>query len=290
MITFLPLSCFASVARLLDDKRLGSQRVEALFILRCVRNADGRYQRFQRAGYCRMWIGYEQALAVYYNVMVDEWNRRGYKTDLAGFDMTVQNKGQADVPLPAWLGEDRLHATHRAALLFKDPAHYGSLGWSEQPCVQYLWPLRLEDGSWDLVPPRTGQSRPLAKKREEQRAKRTHWMSRRRIKNKQKSDDPAHHGAGPTHQAANHAASMPRSGHDSRRRGVQRQAYSKKAGSVVQGVAKKVPSLPSGMRAFKQKLAGDDARQLIDEVTSSGLSVKCFKTLHRGNQQLVIEL
>ncbi|CAK0800583.1 unnamed protein product, partial [Prorocentrum cordatum] len=79
MITFLPLPDFAAVARLLDDRRLGSQRVEARFILRCVRNAGGRYARFQNTGYVRMWVGHEDALAVYYNTVSEEWLRRGFR-------------------------------------------------------------------------------------------------------------------------------------------------------------------------------------------------------------------
>jgi len=171
MITFLPVPQFAAVARLLDDKRLGSQRVEALFILRCVRNVGDKYRRFQNAGYVRMWIGYAEALAVYYNEMTDEWLRRGFSLDISSHDDSVAGRGQGDVPLPAWLGDDRLHATHRAALLFKDPEHYGQLGWTEEPVVQYLWPQRLADGEgWSLEPPKSGQSKTSAARRAALRA------------------------------------------------------------------------------------------------------------------------
>lgn len=180
MITFLPVTSFVAVARLLDNKRLNSQRVEALFILRCVRNLDGKYARFQNAGFTRMWIGYADALAVYYNLMCEEWLQRGFSLGVSELDASAVGRNQGDVPMPGWLGDNRLHATHRAALLYKDPKHYENFGWTETPVVQYLWPLRLDDGSWDLVPPQSGVSMTLAKRREEIRARSGHWMSRRR--------------------------------------------------------------------------------------------------------------
>lgn len=172
MITFLPVPHFVQIARLLDNKRLNSQRVEALFILRCVRNAGGRYKRFQNAGYCRMWLGHPEALAVYYNTMCEEWTGRGFSMGVSTFEAAVMGCSQFDVALPGWLGDDRLHATHRAALLFKDPEHYGGLGWVEEPVVRYLWPERLADSEgWALVPPKAGESRTLAMRRAQLRAR-----------------------------------------------------------------------------------------------------------------------
>lgn len=179
MITFLPLPDFVAVAKLLDDKRLGSQRVEARFILRCVRNVDGKYRRFQNTGYVRMWIGHADALAVYYNIMNEEWLRRGFQEGISKAEGHVAGLGQADVPAPGWLGDDRLHSTHRAALLLKDPTHYGCLGWTEPPEVQYLWPKRRADGAWELLPPAGGKSQPSARRRAEAlEASRVHWLSR----------------------------------------------------------------------------------------------------------------
>lgn len=184
MITFLPVADFTQVARLLDNKRLNCQRMEALFILRCVRNVDGRRERFQNAGYVRMWAGYAEALAVYYNTICEEWVSRGFSMGISVLDPAAIGRTQADVTLPGWLGDERLHATHRAALLCKDPAHYGGHGWAEAPEVQYLWPLRAGDADqrWALVPAKGGRSLPSAVKRrglKEQR-ERDHWMSKRK--------------------------------------------------------------------------------------------------------------
>ena len=45
---------------------------------------------------------------------------------------------------PPWLGDDRLHASHRSALLRRDPAHYEPLGWSEPDDLPIFYPA--EDG------------------------------------------------------------------------------------------------------------------------------------------------
>lgn len=165
MITFLPVPDFQEVAQLLDNKRLGAQRVEARFILRCVRNVGGRYIRFLNTGYVRMWVGFVEALAIYYNAIHAEWLRRGFKEGISKVEQGVAGLEQGDVDLPEWLGDQRLHATHRAALLCKDADHYGRFGWTEVPQVEYLWPQRRDDGGWDLVAPVGGKSQPSAAKR-----------------------------------------------------------------------------------------------------------------------------
>jgi hypothetical protein len=54
----------------------------------------------------------------------------------------------ARAPLPAWLGDERLHASHRRCLLAKDPAHYGPLFPHDAPTPRgadgkwpYYWPV-----------------------------------------------------------------------------------------------------------------------------------------------------
>ena len=47
------------------------------------------------------------------------------------------------VVMPSWLGRGDFHASHRAALLAKDPDWYGQLGWSEPPVVAYVWPTAV---------------------------------------------------------------------------------------------------------------------------------------------------
>jgi hypothetical protein len=43
--------------------------------------------------------------------------------------------------MPSWLGDERVHSSHRSNLLRKRPEHYGLLGWTEGPDMPYHWPL-----------------------------------------------------------------------------------------------------------------------------------------------------
>eukprot|EP00966_Prymnesium_polylepis_P238113 5506409-Prymnesium_polylepis.1 len=75
-----------------------------------------------------MWKGYEDALVNYVNAMLREWQRRGKKNDLLKpGDATLGLEERQNPPLPPWLGEERLHACHRSALVAKLPEHYGVL-------------------------------------------------------------------------------------------------------------------------------------------------------------------
>lgn len=41
---------------------------------------------------------------------------------------------------PPWLGDERVHSSHRANLLRKKYAHYSQFGWKETPVKGYYWP------------------------------------------------------------------------------------------------------------------------------------------------------
>jgi hypothetical protein len=147
--TFLPSSDFAESARLLDQRRLGKQRVEALQIIRALTRE--RYG-WKHHPVVRMWAGHEEALAAYALEMCQEWRGRGFAD-------TVEATVRADVAvagvsrirmqrqlarlglLPQWLGDPALHLSHRAALVRKDPAHYrGLFPDVDDDQIPYVWP------------------------------------------------------------------------------------------------------------------------------------------------------
>jgi hypothetical protein len=80
MQTFLPYADFERCAATLDSRRLGKQRVEAFQILRALRG-EGRGWRNHPA--VLMWRGYEDALGLYLNAMIAEWERRGYRNNVS---------------------------------------------------------------------------------------------------------------------------------------------------------------------------------------------------------------
>jgi hypothetical protein len=81
-----------------------------------------------------MWAGYEDALRCYMNACIREWMRRGFvnRMQLAEVSGTPV--------MPPWLGDERLHRSHRANLLRKDPGYYARYEWDVDPDLPYFWP------------------------------------------------------------------------------------------------------------------------------------------------------
>jgi hypothetical protein len=130
MQTFLPYANFRKSVSVLDRQRLGKQRVEAQQILNAL---QGKSKGWVNHPATRMWRGYEPALMQYMECTIDEWTARGYNNNMT---VTVPSS----VVLPPWIGDERVHASHRSNLIRKDPVHYGSFGWSEGPDIPYHWP------------------------------------------------------------------------------------------------------------------------------------------------------
>jgi hypothetical protein len=132
MQTFLPYPDFARSAAVLDRQRLGKQRLEVQQILNALRVPGAGWANHPAT---KMWRGYEAALCTYGQAIITEWVRRGYKNSM-NFDM-----GPCLLIMPLWLGDERFHSAHRAALLHKAPEHYAQFGWTEEPRVDYWWPI-----------------------------------------------------------------------------------------------------------------------------------------------------
>lgn len=130
MHTFLPYPSFAESARALDAVRLRKQRLEAFQILSCLQDPITLAYRTERGlqppktGWAnhpavRMWRGYEKALRLYYNYMIDE--RRSGTLEMLMIDYEINGllPPQDFVELPPWFGDERLHSSHRSRLHFK---------------------------------------------------------------------------------------------------------------------------------------------------------------------------
>jgi len=146
MQTFLPYPNFEQCAQVLDNKRLGKQRVEVLQILRTL---TGQSQGWQNHPAVKMWRGYEWALAEYGSEICVEWSRRGFQDTCYDKIMEIQD-GHTDSftsQPPPWLGDIAFHASHRACLLGKDPEWYSRWGWHKEPA------MKGEDGKWPYVWP-----------------------------------------------------------------------------------------------------------------------------------------
>ena len=135
MQTFLPFESFEESAKVLDMKRLGKQRVEVYQILRTLTNP--RSKGWANHPAVTMWKGCEGTLAQYGMVCCAEWIRRGYKDTLTP---KIQEYIMLSGSVPEWLGLEKLHKSHRSALLYKHSEWYNQFGWNEKPELNYWWP------------------------------------------------------------------------------------------------------------------------------------------------------
>lgn len=156
MQTFLPYADFAASARVLDDKRLGKQRVETLQIIRALTYPTYGWKNHPAV---RMWRGYEEALGSYGVAIVEAWTERG-RADTCAATMSAdlllaglpphprpQDELAAAGDLPPWVGDEEFHVSHRAALLRKDPEFYRPVFGDIDPELPYVWPPSDRDPS-----------------------------------------------------------------------------------------------------------------------------------------------
>jgi hypothetical protein len=178
MQTFLPHPLFSESAKCLDNRRLGKQRVECLQILNTLKKGpliccvcrdsaadcacpfDGPHNPLKTPWYnhpaVKMWAGFEKSLAIYGLYICNEWIKRGFKDSC--FDKIHQyipnykfkeynyidysGLTAKEYPCPEWLGNEKFHSSHRAALLSKNLDHYSKFGWTEPVlnATNYYWP------------------------------------------------------------------------------------------------------------------------------------------------------
>jgi hypothetical protein len=134
MQTFLPNPDFKKSLEILDNKRLGKQRVESFQILNCL---QGKSKGWRNHPATRMWTGFENALIEYLNLSIGIWKDKGFKNTME-YQEFFTDKTFDD---PPWLGNEEFHASHRSNLLRKDPEFYGKYGWTESSDLPYIWPV-----------------------------------------------------------------------------------------------------------------------------------------------------
>src|SRR4051812_38850078 len=127
--TFLPYADFAASAAVLDDRRLGKQRVETLQILRAL--VFPSYKGWKNHPATRMWRGFTPALVAYGLDVCAEWSRRGRADAVAqtlvefsgGTAPHVERLRRAGAP-PPWLGLGQLPVAPPASPVRQLPRPY----------------------------------------------------------------------------------------------------------------------------------------------------------------------
>ena len=143
MQTFMPYADLDASIRCLDPNRLGNQ-----VYMECNTLVGGGWSEHPAS---LMWRGYESALCQYALFGVEELARRGYDYPRWRTFFTEKMQEFGEPVLPPWIGDDRVHSSHRSALLFKNAEWYGQFGWSEPPAGpdesgrwRYFWPVTKE--------------------------------------------------------------------------------------------------------------------------------------------------
>lgn len=138
MQTFLPYADLRASCVVLDDRRLGKQRVETFQILRALTWPTYAWKSHPAV---RMWRGFTPGLVLYGVESCREWTRRGYADSVLP-QLLEWSGGEVpvDPALPPWFGVAQLHRSHRSALLRKDPVHYRPLFGDEPDDLPYFWP------------------------------------------------------------------------------------------------------------------------------------------------------
>ena len=132
MQTFLPYADFEESAKCLDYKRLGKQRVEAWQIYQIVsgKRTKGGWINHPAVN---MWRGFSNLLAYYYNDILDEWLKRGYKNTMEYIMVSPS------ITEPLWLGNKDFHDSHKSNLLRKAPTFYAQYMWDVPNNLDYVW-------------------------------------------------------------------------------------------------------------------------------------------------------
>jgi hypothetical protein len=128
--------------KVLDYKRLGKQRSEALQILKALLGMVKHYKSQPQA---RAWSGYESALCEYGIVCCEEWKNRGYvdNTKIIFEMIKFQRLKGKEVIMPKWVGYEPFHSNQRSRLLYKNYNWYSQFDWKEEPLEDYYFPEHL---------------------------------------------------------------------------------------------------------------------------------------------------
>jgi hypothetical protein len=142
--TFLTSKNFAENAKILDVKRLGKQRVEAIQIANALL---GRTKGWKNHPAVQQWKGYEKCLVKkYLKSVIDEWEARGYKGPKCKehFEILSEIVEPLSDETPWWLEEpfaQKLFTSHKSNLLRKNAEFYSQF-FNEDPHLEYWWPSR----------------------------------------------------------------------------------------------------------------------------------------------------
>lgn len=156
MQTFMTSSNFTEVSKMLDNKRLGKQRLESIDIYailqypNSVTNMNDRqkeylYKRYRHHPIVKMWKGYEKALLIYGLEMCKEWINRGFNSTIhTTFENELNKLKDVELIFPDWINNIQLNISHQSNLLRKNKDYYIKYFNNVQDNLPYIWINRGE--------------------------------------------------------------------------------------------------------------------------------------------------
>src|SRR3990167_2418942 len=138
MQTFLPYPNLQASAQALDTRRLGKQRIEAWTILQ-VLLGKSKSNAWRNHPAVLMWYNHEQVLTMYGIAICEEWKNRG-KSDTYLTRFYKLNQELPPTCFPKWFGSEEFHASHRSALMQKNPNYYSVFCWKDSLFLSLVWP------------------------------------------------------------------------------------------------------------------------------------------------------
>ena len=139
MQTFIISNDFVKCAKVLDNKRLNKQKVEAYQILKTLKNWESA-KGWKNHPAILMWKGHEGILIEYALEIANECLNRGFKDTLIPKIREFSNDFQSSEK-PLWITEEFCNA-HKSNLLRKDATYYGKFNWNITNDLPYIWPSR----------------------------------------------------------------------------------------------------------------------------------------------------
>lgn len=152
MQTFLPATTYTESASILDNKRLGKQRVESLQILQIIGRKQGwldnpnNLKGFWNHPAVKMWEENPYALKTYTIIICHEWRTRKFKDTVEEKIHNLSVPPSDDI-YPSWFTPLSNHflrivLSHQSNLVRKDAAYYAPKFAPDLPNnLPYHWPI-----------------------------------------------------------------------------------------------------------------------------------------------------
>jgi hypothetical protein len=137
MQTFIVSKNIRKSASLLDSKRLGKQRVEAIQVARSLFSIKEGWKNHPAV---KMWKGYESYLIKrYLRIIMNEWIKRGYNNEKCEqhYKQLLKHVKYKISRKPKWITRE-FCIRHQSNLIRKDSNYYSHFNVPND--LEYIWP------------------------------------------------------------------------------------------------------------------------------------------------------